>query len=170
MQLEKRQYKKYDDQAFEDDLRNFQKGESTIRRDEVDVRKIIQTALMVEDESHALKSKHTGKRHESLYTDYKAPSEARQQSIIERNKKLVAEPKKQARKNSVAKPLTVDDKKIQQVQNKMISKIAKQDVEEDAAEDMVLAFELLSKYKKDKDYIQKEIKAVKKQGATVIQT
>lgn len=35
---------------------------------------------------------------------------------------------------------------------------------------MVLAFELLTKYKKDKDYIQKDIKTVKKQSQTLIQT
>lgn len=47
----------------------------------------------------------------------------------------------------------------------MISKIAKKEKPEEAgeeAEDMLLAFELLNKYKKDKDYIQKDINAVKK--------
>lgn len=32
---------------------------------------------------------------------------------------------------------------------------------------MLLAFELLSKYKKDKDFIQKDIKQVKKQAQTI---
>jgi hypothetical protein len=44
-------------------------GDEQYHRDEIDVKKIIQTALQVEDESHFLKAKHTGSKHESLYLD-----------------------------------------------------------------------------------------------------
>lgn len=92
-------------------------------RDEVDVKKIIQTALQVEDESHKLKAKHTGAKHESLYTDYKpiGLKEARNESkrFIEKNKKQAAEanaerPGLGTRRDSRAKPkpVTAEDKKI----------------------------------------------------------
>lgn len=72
--------------------------------------------------------------------------------------------------------MTADEKHIQDVQNKLLTRVTKKvrepnpDKGDEVAEDMVLAFELLTKYKKDKDYIQKDIKTVKKQGQTLLQT
>lgn len=38
------------------------------------------------------------------------------------------------------------------------------------AEEVLLAFDLLNKYRKDKTFIQKDIQATKKQGQKIIQT
>lgn len=89
MQKEKKAYKKYDDEAFQNDLKSFKFGDELYHRDEVDVKKIIQTALQVEDESHKLKAKHTGAKHVSLYSDSQqtVSKEPKPSSFIERNKK-----------------------------------------------------------------------------------
>jgi hypothetical protein len=68
--IEKKPYKKYDDEAFKKDLEKYQDRDSRyIHRDELDVKQIIKTALQVEDESKRLKSKHTGTKYDSLYQD-----------------------------------------------------------------------------------------------------
>ena len=59
------------------------------------------------------------------------------------------------------------DKKLETHKNKLISDVVKTEDDPegvDAANDMVVAFELLNKFKKDKQFIQKEVKEVKKQG------
>ena len=50
--MEPKQYKKYDDQAFKKDLESMQNP-----YDEVDVKKIIRSALQIEDESRQIKKK-----------------------------------------------------------------------------------------------------------------
>jgi hypothetical protein len=50
------------------------------------------------------------------------------------------------------------EKQIQKVQNQML----KADTAPEEAEEMMLAFELLNKYKKDSKFIQKDLTSMKK--------
>ena len=124
-----------------------------------------------------MKAKHLGSKCDRLYTEFKGPSTHKEprppNTFIERNKKSISEIKPRsgtaskatnqrlpARKDSIAavksKPLTADEKKMMTVQNKVIGKVVKSNdkpEETEKAEDIMLAFELLNKYKKDKDYI-----------------
>ena len=59
--------------------------------------------------------------------------------------------------------ITKEDKRIEETKNQLINHVTKKDQGGDeAAEDMLLAFDLLNKYKKDKNFIQKDLKAQKK--------
>ena len=57
-------------------------------------------------------------------------------------------------------------KPLQKAQNQVISKIKKE--EEGETEDVVLAFQLLNKYKKDKNFIERDIKEQKRQTKLIV--
>ena len=60
---------------------------------------------------------------------------------------------------------TKEEKKIEETKNQLINQVTKnkdaeaKGEENEAAEEMLLAFDLLNKYKKDKNFIQKDLKA-----------
>jgi hypothetical protein len=137
---------------------------------------------MVEDESNAFISKHKGNRHENLYEDLRGigireTRPAKVNNFIEKNKQVNCAQKSSNRpataisKEPAVKKaaVTADEKRITKAKNDLINKVVKTKQNEeiegaDEAEEMMLAFELLNKFKKDKNFIKKDIEAVKKQG------
>ena len=70
---------------------------------------------------------------------------------------------------------TKEEKRIEETKNQLINQVTRnKDTEaqggDEAAEEMLLAFDLLNKYKKDKNFIQKDLKAQKKQSNLIIQS
>ena len=114
-----------------------------------------------------MKHKHTGKRPVSLYEEIKLKERnkpvAQVNNFVERNKAGLAKSKERK------KPLTAEEKRIEDTKNRLINRVVKNDAgaqrkedgkgpeELEAADDMLVAFELLTKYKKDKTFIQKEV-------------
>ena len=70
---------------------------------------------------------------------------------------------------AMTKTKTKEEKKIADTQNHLINKVMKEKgAPDEAAEEMLLAFDLLNKYKKDNKFIQKEVIAQQKESRLII--
>ena len=64
-----------------------------------------------------------------------------------------------------------EGEQMQKVQNQLIKKFSNKealDQNDENAEDMLLAFDLLNKYKKDSKFIEKDIKQLKKKSDLIL--
>ena len=75
-------------------------------------------------------------------------------------------------KKQAAKIGGKDGQQMQKVQNQLFKEMSKKeaalDENDENAEDMLLAFDLLNKYKKDSKFIEKDIKSLKKKSDLVL--
>lgn len=138
--------RRYDDDAFQRDLELAAKAAGTAldsNTNDVDVKQIIKSALQVEDESRQIKYPKVNS--EALYRDFKI------------SKKF--------------KPPEIKDRNLKKVQDQLISSKGKfvclNRIESDMDETK-LAFALLDRYKRDKNFIAKDVEKTKKKSEFIL--